>query len=145
MQEQLKEKIDNKENTLKEEFEYYLVFFSFNNEYNLIKKQELLKSIINKLVNYYFPNAALFFSSNAVVIKQNKHSGTTTIDRYVEDALFGDDNNNYDSKTALRIIDIYDISYFIIAVDFKLIKKYLINYKKSLLDFFEKIDIPKTF
>lgn len=138
MAEQIKGIKNNKENIVIEEFEYFLLFFSFNNEYNLTKKQEFLKSIINRLSNYYFPNTSLSFASNAIIIKQNKHSCTGMMNIYIENALF-DDDYNLDYITGFGINDPDDISYFIIPVDFKDIKKYLVNYKNSLLDFFERI------
>ena len=140
MVEQIMEKTDQKGNIFIEEFEYFLVFFSFNDEYNLAKKQKLLRFKINSLLDYYFPNMALSLASNAIVIKQNKHSGTAMIERYIENALWDDDDDkNFDYSSGFRIIESYDISYFIIPVDFKDTKKYLVNYKDSLLSFFEKI------
>jgi len=121
------------------EFEYFLVFFSFNNDYDLAKKHKLLSYIIEKLVEYYFANTALSLSSNAIVVKQDKQSYSPKIEMHIENAIFDEDDNNYFTKDGLRIIENYEISYFVIPVDFKDVRKYLVNYNSNLLDFFEKL------
>jgi len=122
-----------------EEFSYYIVFFSFKNEYVLKEKFSIIRQLIKRLTGFYFPNTSLPFSSNAIILKQKKDSNFYEITNYIEDALLEEDSfgDEYNQKSYI----VEDISFFVIPVLFKDIKKYLTDYKDDLLDLFKKIKI----
>ncbi|MBS3741596.1 MAG: hypothetical protein KGY75_06190 [Candidatus Cloacimonetes bacterium] len=122
------EKLSEINKDKKKQPNYYITVFDFVRDYDVDRKEKIVKDTFKRLNKHYFPNNSLPVFENILLIKE-KIKGK--IDMHIENEIMLNGE-----KTAQVEFDSVEINYLILPVEFEDIKKYLINkYSDYVIDY----------